>query len=186
MCCVIPVRECVVSCTERRRVVGGARGLGYSSPIFKGLESRNSAVDVYLLGSTEPAFNRRPREWALRQTWDVGMHLTRGPCVECSAPHTRLHCSMLWTKLCVISVGPASLDLLLCVLMCFGSGHCWEIAAHLCGCLRNKRGREVCFCLKHSVGLKRGIVCKMSLIPWGFLSSFRPSYSPSLADSGLE
>lgn len=114
------------------------------------------------------------------------MHLTRGPCVECSAPHTRLHCSMLWTKLCVISVGPASLDLLLCVLMCFGSGHCWEIAAHLCGCLRNKRGREVCFYLKHSVGLKRGIVCKMSLIPWGFLSSFRPSYSPGLADSGLE
>lgn len=105
VCCVIPVRECVISCTERRRVAGGARGLGYSSPIFKGLESRNSAVDVYLLGSTEPAFNRRPREWALRQTWDVGMHLTRGPSMECSTPHTRLHYSMLWTKLCVISMG---------------------------------------------------------------------------------
>lgn len=86
----------------------------------------------------------------------VGMqalHLTRRPSMECSAPHTCSHCSMFWAKLCVISVGPASLDLLLCVLMHFGSGHYWEITAHFCGCLRNEqRGREVWLYLKCSAG----------------------------------
>lgn len=81
---------------------------------------------VCLLSSTEPALTK-----GLRQTCGkAGMRLTGRPSVECSAPRTCSHYSTFGAKFCVISMGPASLDLLLCVLVCFGSRHYWEITAH--------------------------------------------------------
>lgn len=78
-------------------------------------------------------------ERALRQTCrNAGVHLTHRPS-ECAAPRTHSQYSTFEAKLCAISAGPASLDLLLCVLMCFGLGPYWEITAHLCAASRMSR-----------------------------------------------
>lgn len=74
---------------------------------------------VWLFGSIKPAFNWGPWEGYLCQTCgNAKVHLTRRPSMECSAPWTLSHYSMFGAQLCVISVGLASLDLLLCVCSC--------------------------------------------------------------------
>lgn len=62
---------------------------------------------------------------------NAGMHLTHERLVECLAPRTHSHYPTFGAKLGAISVEQASPDLPRCVLMCFGSGHYWEITAHL-------------------------------------------------------
>lgn len=125
-------------------------------------------------------------EQALRQTCgNAGMRLTHRPS-ECAAPRTHSHYSTFEAKLCAISVGLASLDLLLCVLMCFGSGSYWEITAHLWAASRMSReGGRRGFVSNAGLVLiwkERGVVCKM---PWGFISSFSPGSSPTWSMRGL-
>lgn len=135
---------------------GGARRLGQSSRSFKRLKSQNELLMCVFLIAQNLYLTVRAPGGALCHTWDAGMHLICGPRMECSAPRAHLRYSVLWANLCAISMGPASLNLPLCAHMCFGSGHYWEISAHLCGCLRNEqRGREACFYLECSIGLKR-------------------------------